>query len=424
VNIVLNSAADESASGRLTIAMPKSEDGSLTKEPPLAKLDATLRLVEPGMAYRDLLELSREQTHRDAPGLLRSRVLLIGSDDRVVYDRFLSLMKAKGIESPLVRKVMYFTWSWRDERLRRFVCEQIVGADGRWHVPRLVDKDRAKFFERWFAPSSAVKARSNIEFFLTECGIYRPATSSIHLELEDGWLAEAMLVAAQHEPDRSLHYPMGADPIGVLRLLGLTALADLPPGAVGGATQAQRIADLAQVEADEESAPEYPRPGGAVWKVRERRPVVRQTITSIVDSVKLERANASHARLEEITASVLTRSRLVAHCSEAIDMYCVTAEGVVMFEMKSCHENNFHSQVRRGVSQLLEYRYLFERTLGNIVALVLLVEIAPPGPKDWLESYLRSVGITLVWVAKDGTAFTSHLPLPPALGQVVLGRRA
>ena len=175
--------------------MPISEEGSLTKEPPLAKLDATIRLVTSEMPYEDLKALATENTHAidpthaDAPGLVCKRFLLI-KNKRIVYDRLLSLVEVYGLEAPLIRKVMYFTWAWRDERLRSFICNIIAGSDGRWNIANLTDITKSKFFLKWFSDSSAKKARSNIEFFLRETGIYRPNSQSVHLELDVTGLAK------------------------------------------------------------------------------------------------------------------------------------------------------------------------------------------------------------------------------------------
>ena len=134
--------------------MPTRDLGSLTKEPPLATLDATIRGIRPGMPYDQLLEYGRRHTHKDAPGLVRKRFLLLDDQHQIVYDRFLSLVAAEGLETPRARKVMYFLWAFRDERLRRFVCERIANRQGKWRVSELTKKTNADFFKHWFQPST------------------------------------------------------------------------------------------------------------------------------------------------------------------------------------------------------------------------------------------------------------------------------
>jgi len=129
--------------------MPHGDFGSLTKEPPLATLDATIEGVSPGMPYSELLEFGRRSTHRDAPGLIRKRFLLLDPQHRIVYDRFLALSASDGLQSPRVRKVMYFVWAFRDERLRRSIPE--IAAHG-WRnatMHELMNWLRAPFFERF-----------------------------------------------------------------------------------------------------------------------------------------------------------------------------------------------------------------------------------------------------------------------------------
>jgi hypothetical protein len=77
---------------------------SLTKEPPLAKLDATIRAISPGMSYQSLLSYARANTHRDAPGLISKRFLLLNPDGTIAYDHFLSLAASTGFRAPLFER--------------------------------------------------------------------------------------------------------------------------------------------------------------------------------------------------------------------------------------------------------------------------------------------------------------------------------
>lgn len=397
--------------------MPARERGSLTKEPPLSTLDATIALIRPGMRYDELLSLARQHTHSAAPGLLKSRFLVVDRGGQVVYDRFLSLVRANGIGAPLVRKVMYFTWAWRDERLRRFVCEQVAGSDGIWNVHRLIDKSRSAFFEEWLQPSSAIKARSNIEFFFTEAGIFDTAKKQVNLQLQDGWLAEAMLVAAQHEPDRSLRRLMIADPVATLERLGLLPLANI---SVSDQLDSpiEPITDFAQLEVDPVEARRYPVPKGRTWKVREPRSLARGSTETIIDLVAIERANASHLLLEKITAAALSGAGKHVECSESVDMYCQADGGYILFEMKSCHQGNLHSQVRRGLSQLLEYRYVYRTQFEKVAAMILVIEMQPPPEKQWLSDFLEYFGVLLAWPDLSNNLVTFASP-PEALAGIV-----
>src|SRR2546422_9549237 len=115
--------------------MPRrSSLGSLTKEPPLAKLDATVRAIRPGMAYNELLDYAARHTQGDAPGLLAKRFLLLDPNNVIVYDRFLSLASTEALDSPRVRKVRYLVWPLRGERGRRFTIEPVASRDGEWRI--------------------------------------------------------------------------------------------------------------------------------------------------------------------------------------------------------------------------------------------------------------------------------------------------
>ena len=93
------------------------------------------------------------------------------------------------------------------------------------------------------------------------------------------------------------------------------------------------------------------------------------------------------------------------------DLYFETPHGVVLAEMKSCDNKNVHSQVRKGVSQLFEYRYVYEDMVGRNPALILVIEAELPRNKAWLLEYLSSLGITLAWkVTQENTVVSSGYP--------------
>jgi hypothetical protein len=111
--------------------------GSLTKEFPLANVERTINAITPNMRYSDLRQFARANTQSDIPGLLKQRFLLIDRSNRIVYDEFLALVRREGIGSPITRKVMFFTWLYRDDRLRRFVTEENI------RQPRPLEPSRA-----------------------------------------------------------------------------------------------------------------------------------------------------------------------------------------------------------------------------------------------------------------------------------------
>jgi hypothetical protein len=409
--------------------MPSAERGSLTKEPPLSRIDATINLIVPEMTLTELRTAANRSSsslpadqapHSVAPGLLRNRFLLIGDQDQIVYDTFLSLVAIHGVSSPLVRRVMYFVWAWRDDRIRRFVVEEIADKSGRWSTQRARDKKRASFFAQFGGtPESAQKARSNYEFFLSETGILSPA--GVTLRPPDTWLRDAMLVAAQHEPDPAVRAGMIHDPVGTLFQLGLNAVADLTRADRSSIVIPSAVAGIVEEESDEllVTAP-ITSSDARDWKDRAvgtSPPSLPKTI--VLNSVALERANASHLLLERLFAKALASAGLKAQFTSSIDMICQSSDATIICEMKSCTARNFHAQIRRGVSQLLEYRWLYRQIVPADAALVMVVESEPPRKKRWLAEYLRSIGILLVWKQHGLDALVMDGPVPPALSKLV-----
>jgi hypothetical protein len=411
--------------------VPIHEPGSLTKEPPHSRFEATIRLITPGMTMQQLREAAaaeekrataagvpkEERPHTAIPGLLENRFLRV-ENGVIVYDRLLALVAEHGVESEVVRRAMYLVWAWRDERIRRFVVEQIADKNGRWSAARATDKKRLAFFEEFFGADGAKKSRSNYEFFLVGTGIL-PSAGGVNLRPVEGWLPEAMLVAAQHEPNAGIRAGMLHDPVGTLFALGLNGLADLTESDRGGI---HIEGSGTPEEESDELIPAPPPTGGDTkeWKDRTpgTSPPATSTKTVASNAVALERANSSHLALERILAKVMNAAGQKPLYTSSIDMLCAGSSTVVG-EIKSCTARNFHSQVRRGVSQLLEYRWLYRDALPKDVQLMLLVEIEPPHKKRWLIEYAKSLGIALVWKQSGSEILVMEAPVPSYLAKLV-----
>lgn len=411
--------------------VPIHEPGSLTKEPPHSRFEATIRLITPGMTMQQLREAvaaedkrataagvpKEQRPHSDIPALLENRFLRV-QNGAIVYDRLLALVAEHGVESEVVRRAMYLVWAWRDERVRRFIVEQIADKSGRWSATRAKDKKRLAFFEEFFGAEAAQKSRSNIEFFLVGTGVLPPG-GGVKLRPVETWLPEAMLVAAQHEPNAGIRAGMLHDPVGTLFALGLNGLADLTESDRAGV---QIEASGTPEEESDELIPAAPPTGGDTkeWKDRTpgTSPPVTSTKTIASNAVALERANSSHLALERLLAKIMKTAGEKPLYTTSIDMLC-TGSSAVVGEIKSCTGRNFHSQVRRGISQLLEYRWLYRDSLPKDVQLMLLVEIQPPQKKRWLIEYARSLGIALVWKQPGSEVIVMESPVPPALSKLV-----
>ena len=392
--------------------------GSLTKEPPLAKLDATIRAIRPGMPYRDLLAFARKHTHKDAPGLLRNRFLLVRNDESIAYDHFLSLAAAHGLGNIFIRKIMYFLWAYRDKRIRQFVCEKIADKSGLWHSSEIINKGNAKFFEAWVQPSTARKARSNFEFFLTETKIFRPKSRTVHLELDDGWLTEAAIAAAQHEQDVGMREALLADPKMFLENLGWLGLLNATLGTVPP-TFPTLSADSTPLEDEGIDSKPSNLATENDWKRASPTSSGRTTAIVNIDLVTRERANKSHYELEKLLFDTATAEGIKAKHNKHIDMYFGIDERTVLIEVKSCTDSNFHSQFRKGVSQLFEYRFLYKDIFAPDVVLLLLMETRPPKEKTWLVDYANSIGVILAWKDVTSARITSTSPLQSTLSKIV-----
>jgi hypothetical protein len=349
----------------------------------------------------------------------------VGRDNVFAYDHFLSLVSVHGITSPLVRKVMFFVWAYRDERIRRFFCERVADRFGKWRVRELLNKSNFVFFEKegWLKSAAARKARSNIEFFLGEVGLFDAEAEEVHLELDDGWLYEAATVAAQHEDDPRQRRRLLNDPAQFLIVNGWQGLANTTKAELLD-MGAPPVEDVIPLE-DETITPARLGPSPAKdWNRKKPKQSDKKSTSAYIDLVARERANQSHFLLEELAARAIRSLGLAPKYNEHIDMYFVTPHGTVLAEVKSCDIGNIHSQIRKGISQLFEYRYVYRKILGRNPLLVLIIEAEPIGSKSWLIGYLQSLDIFPIWKDASGRQLVTTSPRHEALKGFVTFRRS
>jgi hypothetical protein len=145
----------------------------------------------------------------------------------------------------------------------------------------------------------------------------------------------------------------------------------------------------------------------------QRRRVVAagEAVAYFINQAAHERAAASHEALVNLMARRLRTHGAVPKANRYVDLSARWAGVDYLFEMKSTTEANPHSQIRRGISQLYEYRYI-----QNIPAakLVLVVENSLPRKLSWLQNYLvKDRDVLLVW---DGNgSFSCPTEIAPAL---------
>ncbi|TPQ26609.1 hypothetical protein C2U70_31440 [Bradyrhizobium guangdongense] len=370
------------------------------------------------MKYGALLKFARANTNRDAPGLVSKRFLLLNKDGSIAYDYFLSLVSAYGIGEPLTRKVMYFLWAYRDERIRRFVCERIADKNGVWRIRQLLKLSNLSFFTKWLGPGAAKKARSNFYRFLVETNLYDQDGAAIHLELDDGWLGHAAIAAAQHEPDPLLRDELLLDPVAFLRRRSWLGLLN-----GGDSTHLSPLLSIAAGPLEDNTIRTTPSSSSNSLEWNRTKPTASGKATAVinVDMVARERATLSHFLLEKALVHEVKSQGLSPRYNQNIDLFFNTPNGSVLVEVKSCTDSNFHSQFRKAVSQLFEYRFLYKHLLKPKTSMLLLMETSPPKGKEWLVDYAASMEIILAWKSPLSGRIGTSADVPSSL-QSILGR--
>ncbi|MGH9676580.1 MAG: hypothetical protein ACRD36_05715, partial [Candidatus Acidiferrum sp.] len=137
-----------------------------------------------------------------------------------------------------------------------------------------------------------------------------------------------------------------------------------------------------------------------------------------INLVKRERANQSHYAIEKALAAAITKAGHNPKFNESIDMYFDTVAGSVLIEVKSCTENNIHAQIRKAVSQVFEYRFLYAKELVEPVQLVIAIETAPGPMKRWLLEYLEKINIAIAWLNEKTGQFEMSRTVPAVLHHI------
>jgi hypothetical protein len=129
--------------------------------------------------------------------------------------------------------------------------------------------------------------------------------------------------------------------------------------------------------------------------VAERAKKAQRIITIMRDDAVLERATNEHRKLVNLIATRLRIFGVLPRYNQLIDLAARVEEVPYIFEMKSLTQSNARAQIRTGVSQLYEYRYL--QSAPN-ACLVLVVEASLPDELNWMQSFLeKDRQIRLIW---------------------------
>ncbi len=120
-------------------------------------------------------------------------------------------------------------------------------------------------------------------------------------------------------------------------------------------------------------------------------------IVSHVARVKIEKANAVHAKTLSVLRAFLEGLKFGVSESKLIDAFTELGPGPAIFEVKSITENNEREQIRHALSQLYEYRFLHALPTASLWGV-----FSQPLSSGWYIDYLvRDRGVNVVWVC-DG----------------------
>jgi len=293
--------------------------------------------------------------------------------------------------------VLYLLFMLRDARCRSFICNNIAQSDGSWSDAPL-QLENAYFPE--FENAGTTKAYTNLRGFLFQVGLIDSSFRLRKFPQLATWFSDAVEIASQHIPDFATRQRFLESPQALLAESGALGLLNLDPMEII-AFKAERLSDegsdsLPIYEAITAGRPFDPT-GIRIWD-RAAQPKV-STLTRkeiLANPALLERAHSQHHLLQRLAADICDADGLIVHDTILIDILARGVDKNIIFEMKSCSVTSLRSQVRRGVSQLLEYAFLYRREV-KAPQLCLVIERKPQGANKWLIEYVESLGIALLW---------------------------
>ncbi len=129
--------------------------------------------------------------------------------------------------------------------------------------------------------------------------------------------------------------------------------------------------------------------------VQSRTRAASTHVSVLINQAATERANRAHSNLVNILAERIRRAGALPRYNSFIDLASRINNRPYIFEMKSLTSRNARTQIRHGLSQLFEYRYIQNLPEAE---LVLVVERTLPRNVDWMRIYLESdMKIKLIW---------------------------
>ncbi|MCG8573913.1 MAG: hypothetical protein MI810_03420 [Flavobacteriales bacterium] len=151
------------------------------------------------------------------------------------------------------------------------------------------------------------------------------------------------------------------------------------------------------IEFDNSDEPLLPNPNdlNEYTTVQQRSSAAQDTIISYRNNTALERADNAHRDLVNLTSERIRNAGALPKFNQLIDLATHINDTDYIFEMKSTTANNEKSQIRAGLSQLYEYRYLQNKPQAK---LVLVIENPLSTRELWRQDYLeQDRDVYLVW---------------------------
>jgi len=129
-------------------------------------------------------------------------------------------------------------------------------------------------------------------------------------------------------------------------------------------------------------------------EIEQRIKTAKEDVAYFKNQAKLERSTNAHITLVNLVAQRIREYGGIPKANQLIDL-AVRLDRDYIFEMKSTNESNVRSQVRKGLSQLYEYRYLQNKPDAKLI----LVVDKPLGTRNiWILDYMENDReINVVW---------------------------
>lgn len=346
-----------------------------------------------------------DQFNRDLVATARQRYLLVDKNDRVIRDKLVDLAQVEREFTDRMRMVMYFLFMFRDRRYRRFICDSVGDQRGKWDTS-IFGSLTAGTSE--FENEGGRKAFTNLRRFLIHVGLLDEQHRVRFPELAS-WFPWAVEICSQYIADEAERQYFLNSPHGFLIKYRLNALLnstaeELAAIEFGGAYEETN--DFLPTYENDENPSTLDVSGLSAWNRAE--PNSRSNIapiTSLTDPAVLERCNRQHYLLEVAMQRMCSNLGLRTETSRFIDLLARNDHEAVLFEMKSSSAKATRTQLRRALSQVLEYRYLYRDKLPATVHLCVVIERRPRGVKEWMIDYLASLGVGLIWKNDDEESF-------------------